>query len=161
MSYLRKQFPSVKCFFTRGNYDQEYLDSSKMLVQQLGLQKNVDFIEEWIPDDLLPALINLANIVVSIPFSDGLPATILEIMASRAIPVIGNLPEYSFFFKTGENGFTLDRLDDPEQLASLFSVCIQNLPEITERFSSRNNRYISEKQNWNFQKVKMKDLYNH
>lgn len=160
LSSLTKQYPTLKCFFTRGNYDPEYLDSSKKLVQQLGLQKNVDFIEEWIPDDLLPALINLADIVVSIPFSDGLPATILEIMASRAIPVIGNLPEYSFFFKTGENGLTLDRLDDHEQLAGLLSECIQNLQEISVRFSSRNNRYISEKQNWNLQKIKMKELYN-
>jgi glycosyltransferase involved in cell wall biosynthesis len=161
LSSLAKQFPSLKCFFTRGNYDQEYLEKSKKLVQQMELQKYVDFIEEWIPDDLLPALINLADIVVSISFSDGLPATILEIMATRAVPVIGNLPEYSSFFKTGENGLTLDRLDDPEQLASLLSDCIQNLPEITERFSSRNSRYISEKQNWNLQKVKMKELYNH
>jgi glycosyltransferase involved in cell wall biosynthesis len=160
LSFVTKQFPALKCFFTRGNYDQEYLDSSKNLVQQLGLQKNVDFIEEWISDDLLPTLINLADIVVSIPFSDGLPATILEIMASRAVPVVGNLPEYSSFFQNGENGLTLDRLEDPEQLASLLSDCIQNLREITERFSSRNNRYISEKQNWNLQKVKMKELYN-
>jgi len=161
LSPLTKQFPSLKCFFTRGNYDPEYLDGSKKLVQQLGLQKNVEFIEEWIPDDLLPALINLAHIVVSIPFSDGLPASVLEIMATRAIPVIGKLPEYVSFFKSGENGLTLERLEDPEQLAGLLSECIQNLQEISERFSSRNNRYISEKQNWNLQKIKMKELYNH
>jgi glycosyltransferase involved in cell wall biosynthesis len=156
---LSEQFPTLKCFFTRGNYDPDYLDSSKKLVRQLGLQKNVEFIEEWIPDDLLPALINLAHIVVSIPFSDGLPATILEIMATRAIPVVGNLPEYSSFYKSGENGYILNRLDDSEQLAEILSDCIKKLPEITERFSSRNNKYIWEKQNWNLLKNKMKELY--
>ena len=38
-----EKFPTLKCFFTRGNYDQEYLDDSKKLVQQLGIQKNVEF----------------------------------------------------------------------------------------------------------------------
>jgi glycosyltransferase involved in cell wall biosynthesis len=161
LPYLTDKFPNLLCFFTSGNYDQDYIDSNKKLVQQLGLQKRVEFIEEWIPDDLLPALINLANIVVSIPFSDGLPATLLEIMATRAVPVVGNLPEYSSFFKAGENGFMLERLEDPEQLANLLSDCVRNLPEISEQFSSRNNRYIWEKQNWNLQKNKLKELYEH
>jgi glycosyltransferase involved in cell wall biosynthesis len=159
LPFLVEKFPNLRCFFTQGNCDQDYLDGNKKLVQMLGLQNRVKFIEEWIPDELLPALINLANIVVSIPFIDGLPATVLEIMATRAIPVIGNLSAYSFFFKTGENGFTLDRLEDHEELAYLLSNCIQNLPEMSERFSSRNNKYIREKQNWNVQKDKLKELY--
>jgi hypothetical protein len=53
----------------------------------------------------------------------------------------------------------LNRLDDSEQLAEILSDCIKKLPEITERFSSRNNKYIWEKQNWNLLKNKMKELY--
>ena len=161
LSSLTGQFPALRCFFAQGNFDQDYLNSSKNLVQQLGLQKTVTFIDEWIPDDLLPALINLAHIVVSIPFSDGLPATLLEIMATRAIPVVGNLPEYSSFFKAGENGRTLEPLEDSEQLAGILSDCINNMPVFAERFSSNNNKYIRENQNWNLQKERMKELYEH
>ncbi len=153
------RIPSVKCIFTRGNCDREYLESSRQLVQQLNLDEHVVFLDEWIPDDLLPALINLAHIVVSIPLCDGLPATVLEIMATHAIPVVGDLPEYASFFEEGVNGRVLKRLRDHEELTGLLLDCIDNLTAYRTLYSKNNNDYVREHQNWDLQKIRMKELY--
>lgn len=155
-----KKYPAIKCIFTGSNCDLTYLENSKRIVKQLNLQQYVEFIDEWIPDDLLPALINLAQIVISIPFSDGMPATLLEVMATHAIPIIGNLAEYSCFFKDDENGRILNKLEDYEQLADIIIDILENITFLSEKYSKKNNQYIKEKQNWNIQKIKLKNLYN-
>jgi glycosyltransferase involved in cell wall biosynthesis len=157
---VASKYPNLKCIFTRGNYDPDYLKNNKELVQQLNLQNRVIFIEEWIADDLLPSLIHMADIVVSIPMSDGLPATILEIMATHSIPVIGDLPEYTAFFKDGVNGRILKRIKDPEQLAGILTACIKDMPVLSDTYSGRNNEFVRNYQNWDLQKAKMMELYN-
>ena len=152
-------FQHVKCFFTRGSYDESYLENNKKLVSKLNIQNHVEFIEEWIPDALLPALIHSAHIVVSIPFYDGLPSTLLEIMATKAIPVIGGLSVYSSFFRDNENGRILKEIEDYDQLAHLIIDIIENFHEYSERYSRINNNYVLKEQNWDLQKIKMQALY--
>jgi glycosyltransferase involved in cell wall biosynthesis len=45
-----------------------------------------------IADEDLPALFAVADVVVSVPESDGLPLTVLEAMASAAPVVVSDLP---------------------------------------------------------------------
>ncbi len=154
-----KEYPNVRCFFTRGNFDHEYLEQNKQLVMKLKLEEHVFFIEEWIPDYLLPSLIQLSDIAVSIPYHDGFPATLLEIMATKTVPVISGLDAYSSFFKDMENGRILKNLNDPVELARIITEIIENHDNYSKIFSLKNKIYLAENQDWNKIKTRLKELY--
>lgn len=83
--------------------DPAYLARLRALVEELGVQAQVRFVGA-IPYADMPAHLNLADLVIAIPSSDGLPQSTLEAMACGAYPVVGDLAAYDEFLVDGVHG---------------------------------------------------------
>jgi glycosyltransferase involved in cell wall biosynthesis len=96
--------------------DSEYTALLHRLARELGIERSVRFagITEHAA---LPAFYNLAAVTVSVPASDGLPATALEAMACGSALVVTDLP-WTAGIVVHEQNALLVPIDDPAALAA-------------------------------------------
>jgi len=154
-----KTFPNAKFIFTRGNADDNYVHETLSFVQEHKLENNFIFINHWFSDAELSALVNMAKVCVNIPLTDGQPATLFEIMATKAIPIVSSLDNYRPFFQNGVNGFYLKNINDSEELSEIIIMAIKNYTEIAQPIYRSNNQYIMKYHDWNINSKKQIDLY--
>jgi glycosyltransferase involved in cell wall biosynthesis len=64
-----------------------------------------------VDNTVMPLYYNLADVVVSVPSSDGFPVTILEASACGAAIVVSELPYCAEWFQNGENGVIVPARD--------------------------------------------------
>jgi len=155
-----EKHPNAKFIFTKGSADKNYINQNINLVKKLNIENNFIFIDKWLSNEELCALINLAHININIPLKDGLPATLLEIMATRSIPIVSNLENYKPFFKANKNGFFLNELENHNELAELIIKSLNNYDEFSVKFYKVNNNYIKKYQNWEIQSKELLEFYN-
>jgi glycosyltransferase involved in cell wall biosynthesis len=91
------------------------------------------------PGEVL-ALFSRAEVSVSITSRDGTPNTLLEAMASGAVPVCGDLPSIREWIEPGRNGF-LAAFDDPPAVADALR-CALRLPGAERSAIGAENRRI-------------------
>jgi len=159
MASVIKAIPNARFIFTKGNADDDYVQKTLSLVREQKLEENFIFIDHWFSDVEMSALVNLAKVCVNIPFTDGLPATLFEIMATKAIPIVSSLDNYRSFFQDGVNGFYLKNINDPEELAIIITKAIENYTEISPKIYQCNNQYIMKYHDWKINSKKQVDLY--
>ncbi len=87
--------------------DAGYVASLRRLASDLGVAEHVRFVGPLAYADM-PQWMNLAEVVVMVPPSDGMPSTLLEAMACGAVPVLNRLPQYAELIEHGRNGFLVD-----------------------------------------------------
>jgi len=155
------KLPNVRFVFTCFGAEEEYLKQNRLRCEELKISRNVVFIQRWLSDKDLRALIHIAHASINIPSKDGLPATLLEIMSTPSIPITSDLKNYQDFFEHNKNGFYLKNLNDPLELARLVFEALANYTELSGRFSMVNNQYIQSQQNWEVQSKKLLDFYQH
>jgi glycosyltransferase involved in cell wall biosynthesis len=155
-----EKFPNAKFIFTRGSNDKDYTQRTFRLVEESGIGKNFIFIDRWLSNEELRSLINIADINVSIPTSDGLPASLFEIMSTKSIPVISDLVNYHPFFTDNINGFYLKDTADNHELERIISATLKDITNLKNKFCPVNNAYIQEKQDWEKQSKLFLDFYN-
>jgi len=153
------EFPNSKFIFTRSSYNEEYRSETFKLIKNLGVQDQFILIDRWLTNNELSALINIADIHINIPFNDGLPATLFEIMSTKAIPIVSNLNNYHPFFQDNVNGFYLHNIDDFQELSELIKTSLRKLDYYKEKFYFTNNNYIRNHQNWNIQSELFLNFY--
>ncbi len=78
---------------SRHREDPDYANQLRKRVIDLGIEKSVRFIEP-VDYDAMPDLLSITSVVVSVPFSDGLPQTLFECLASETPIVLGRLAAY-------------------------------------------------------------------
>lgn len=154
-----RSVPTARFIFTHSGMNREYYEENERLVQNLGVADHFVFIDRWLSDEELRALIQCAHVSINIPFQDGLPATLLEIMTSRAIPVVSHLDNYLYFFKENENGLYLKNLNDALELANLIVYALKNYSSLSAKFCQKNNDYVWLHQNWEIQSQKLLKFY--
>jgi len=94
--------------------DPEYKSSLVARVESLGLRERVRFIGACDHAEM-PALYSLADVMISIPFSDGLPQSLFEAMACETPSILGRLPGYAEAVTDGTHVLLVDLR--PEALA--------------------------------------------
>jgi glycosyltransferase involved in cell wall biosynthesis len=104
---VRKQVPEAVLVVTEQFADRDYVADLRRLAAALGVADGVWFVGA-IPFPEMPLWYNLADAVVMVPRSDGLPNSLLEAMACGAVPVLNALPQYAEMISQGENGYLVD-----------------------------------------------------
>ncbi len=103
-----------------------YVEGLKRLASDLGVADHVRFLGV-VSDAEMPRWFTLAEAVVMVPPSDGLPLTLLEAMACGSVPVLNRLPQYAELIRHGTNGFLVDPEGDlAEGLIEALTAGIQD-----------------------------------
>ncbi len=107
---VREHVPDVLLVVGGHSPDASYVDSLRRLAFDLGVADHVRFVGPLAYAEM-PQWMNLAEVVVMVPPSDGMPSTLLEAMACGAVPVLTRLPQYAELIEHGRNGFLVDPHD--------------------------------------------------
>jgi glycosyltransferase involved in cell wall biosynthesis len=92
--------PDAVLLVSRHREDPEYAARLRRRVSELGIDRQVRFIEPIGYDDM-PGVLSATAVVVSVPFSDGLPQTLFESLASETPIVMGRLSAYEEIVENG------------------------------------------------------------
>ncbi len=111
MPEILRQRPDVSLLISRHREDAEYATKLRQRVSELGIEGRVRFIEPVAYDDM-PGLLAATSVVVSVPFSDGLPQTLFECLAAGTPIVLGRLDAYGEMVEH-EREVLLAKLDAP------------------------------------------------
>ncbi len=153
-----KKRKNVKFIFLRGYGIDKYVEELKELIKELNIEKYVIFIPEFLNDQHLAALNNLADVVISLPDSDQLSGAVKEAIACGDIPIVQDLEVYHELIEDGKNGFLVDR-NDLKEVSQKIIYCIDNHPKLKEEFSKINRRILEETSDWNKNSKSMLELY--
>ena len=116
-----------------------YRDELKDLIRKLGIESNIRWIRESVPDLEMPVLYKLANLIINFPTYDAFPVTFSEAAAS-ACPVIScYLPAYRNTF--ADKFFFMIETNNVEALCNGFIDFVNGNLRI-------NHRDLAEAQKW-------------
>jgi glycosyltransferase involved in cell wall biosynthesis len=80
----------------------------------------------------LPLFYNLADVIVSVPSTDGMPVTIFEAMACRKPLIVGDLPSYNEVIIHGQTGLRVP-VRNHQALAQAIVKMAKNQNELVDR----------------------------
>ena len=118
------EVPEAMLLVSEHRADPEYQRSLRTRVRSLGFQDRVRFIAP-LDHAEMPALYSLAEVMVSIPFSDGLPQSLFEAMACETPAVLGRLPGYAEAVVDGQHALLVDL--EPRPLADAIVLLLQDV----------------------------------
>ncbi|KAA3646347.1 MAG: glycosyltransferase [Chloroflexi bacterium] len=98
--YLKQADIPATLLVAEFNADKKYLSQLKDLAREMNVMHKVRFIKD-IPPDNMADYLSLADIVISIPSSDGFPQTLYEAMACGSFLIVSNMPQYQHVFEDG------------------------------------------------------------
>lgn len=129
---VRARVPGTLLLLAGHRADEDYRARLERRVAELGLQEQVRFLGRVEYADM-PALYSASDAVVSIPFSDGLPQTLFEALASRTPAVIGRLPAYEEVVQDGREALFVEL--EPAALAAALARLLLE-PELAARLTA-------------------------
>ncbi len=96
-----------------------------------------------VDNTMMPLFYNLADVVVSVPSSDGFPVTVLEASACGAPLVVSSLPYCGEWFVNGENGLLVPVRDAKALAEALVAVCTDE--DLRGRLGAAGRRLVVER----------------
>lgn len=98
------QVPQTKFVIRVYGQDPDLLVGFQSIVQEHGVARYVHYVGEQSSDQDIADLNRSADVVVSVPTSDGTPLSVLEAMACGAAPVLSDLPSLREWVQDGQEG---------------------------------------------------------
>jgi glycosyltransferase involved in cell wall biosynthesis len=101
-------------------------ESGRARLQRIAADRGLADAYRLIPavdNAAMPQFYNLADVVVSVPSSDGFPVTVLEASACAAPLVVSRLPYCAEWFENGENGLVVPPRDPSALSEAVIALC--------------------------------------
>lgn len=152
---IQKESPRVVLVISEQFADLEYVRQLRTLVSELHLDDHVRFTGS-IPYSDMPLWMNLANIMVMVPQSDGMPNTLWEAMACGALPVLNQLPQYAEVIEDGINGLVVK--PEPEDMARVILQALAD-PEMRTKAALRNRELVEAMADQDQEMTRMESWY--
>lgn len=130
---FRARYPDATCLQLYEPTRQGGRERLESLARSRGLDGSYRLVPA-VDNDRMPLFYNLADIVVSVPSSDGFPVTVLEASACEAPLIVSDLPYCAEWFQHGTNGVVVPPRD-PSALAD-GAVQLWADPERRRRFGA-------------------------
>jgi glycosyltransferase involved in cell wall biosynthesis len=128
---LRARVPGALLLLAGHRADEAYRAQLERRVAELGLADGVRFLGRIEYADM-PALYSASDAVVSVPFSDGLPQTLFEALASSTPAVIGRLEAYEEVVRDGREALFSEL--EPGAIAAALARLLRE-PELAGRLT--------------------------
>ena len=119
----------------------QYVAGLKKLAETLKVTEAIRWADH-VPMEELPAFYSLANVVVSVPSTDGMPVTIFEAMSCQRPLIVGDLPSYDQVIIHGQTGLRVP-VRNHVALAQAI-VKISENPELTARLVDESQLTLQE-----------------
>ena len=113
--------PDVGLLFSALHADPEERRRLEALVDELGLRARTRFLEE-IPHDQMADHLRLADVIVSVPETDGTPVTILEALACEVPVVASDVPSVTEWLADVSPELLVPIADQPATTAAIRRV---------------------------------------
>lgn len=152
---VRERVPEALLVLSESMPDQAYAERLRRLTADFGVSEQVRFVGA-IPYRDMPLWLNLAEVSVMVPESDGMPNSLWEAMACGTVPVLNRLPQYAELIRDGENGFLTG--PEPEPLADTLVRALAD-PADRQRMAQRNREIVLECGNQDREMTKMETWY--
>lgn len=125
------------------------LDNLKLVVEQLNMRNNVDFVGFITKIEDKIKIYSDSKIFISCSKGEGFPVSLLEAMSCGCVPVVSNVGDIVDVIRQGENGFIFNDTDDEKELAILLQNLLENneLIENTRREAVKIKTIVSVKNN--------------
>ena len=145
--FILKKIPAAQFVIFTYNADAAMLVQLQDIIHGMGVTQSVHFVDKLSTEPEIADYYRAADVVVSVPLSDGTPKSVQESMACGAVPVLSDLPalhewvqheQEVLFVPTGENnalGKAITRLLTDGLLRQELSTNGINL--IRQQFDSR------------------------
>jgi glycosyltransferase involved in cell wall biosynthesis len=119
---IRKRVPRAVCvqLYEAGR------ESGRTRLERLAAERGIADAYRLVPaveNAAMPLFYNLADVVVSVPSSDGFPVTVLEASACAAPLVVSDLPYCAEWFQDGRDGVVVP-VRDPTRLADAVTALL-------------------------------------
>ncbi len=105
----------------------------------------------------MPLFYNMADVVVSVPSSDGFPVTVLEASACAVPLVVSDLPYCAEWFKNGVNGLIVPVRDAAATAASL--AALMRDPVRRQQIGEAAHAMVAERANYQHCMDKLENVY--
>lgn len=155
---VQKHFPKAVCLQL---YDPER-ENGRCHLEQLatacGIQKGYRLVPA-VENGMMPLFYNLADVVVSVPSSDGFPVTVLEASACGVPMVVSSLPYCEEWFVDGENGLLVPVRDARALADALIELCSNG--DLRRRFGKAGRRLVEERADYRRCMDSLEELYLH
>jgi glycosyltransferase involved in cell wall biosynthesis len=135
---------------------QDYVFSLKALAESLGVNHAIRWVEE-VPMAELPQYYCLADVVVSVPSTDGMPVTIFEAMACQKPLIVGDLSAYNEVIIHGQTGLRVP-IRNPQVLARAI-IKIHKNPTLASRLVEESQVILHQYGIFNEQMMRMERYY--
>lgn len=152
------EIPKVKFILKeyQGGTDPCYKTHLKTLIKELHISKSVKLIGDSRHEEI-PFYLNLSDVSVSIPSSDGMPQSVQESMACGSIPVVSVLPQLKELITHKINGLVVP-LRDEKALAKAIVSILRNR-ELKEKIRKANRALMEKEYNQDKEMINMENLY--
>lgn len=107
---VRQQRPAAFLLMKRYGGDAEYFARIQVQIAELGLGEHVRILEA-VPYEQMPALYRTADVMISIPWSDAAPMSLLEAMACELPSLVCDLPSLREWVQPGVTGLLVEPRD--------------------------------------------------
>ncbi len=151
---VRRRVPEALLIVGGALADAGYVARLRALASDLGVKDQVRFLDA-ISYAEMPGWYNMADAVVMVPPSDGMPSTLLEAMACGAVPVLSRLPQYDELIRHRENGFLVEL--EPDALASALVDALA--AGVRPSMAERNRRLVTDIANQDKEMARMEQHY--
>lgn len=151
---IADKFDNVRLVITG---DGPELKRLRDLTNECGINRSVEF-KGFMQHDEFIDLLSEADIMVSVPVSDGASVALAEGMAAKDFPIVSDLPSNRAFIKDGVNGYIVKKIN-AESVAEALSRAI-NSNDLVKKAVEYNRNFISEKGIWEKNISVVDDYYN-
>ncbi len=151
---VREKVPDAVAVIPEHCPDIDYARKLRRLADEMGVADHVRFPGS-IPYQDMPLWLNIADVAVMLPDSDGMPNSLLETMACGAVPVLNRLPQYTELVSHGRNGLFVD--PDGDLVGALVGALTD--AELRRHIGGRNRALVEERADQDQEMRRMEGLY--
>ena len=158
-SEVKKKIGNVKLIlnaYVKNEIGKNQLDKLKVLAKQLNIQDDIIY-KHYTSDSEMSGIYGLSDLVLSVPFSDGMPVSVIEAMACKVPIICSRLPSLSEILANDENTLFVNP-GDPEELTKNILRLLKDRA-MAERFVEANYKIVKDKFNMNDEINKMISIY--
>lgn len=139
---LRQRFPNAICLQLFDPQREAGRSRLASTAEERGLGASYRLLPA-VDNTEMPLFYNLADVVVSVPSSDGFPVTVLEASACCAPLVVSQLPYCEEWFTNGENGLIVPVRDATALAATLVALCTDE--NLRQRIGGAGRRLVEQR----------------